>query len=105
MLLTVPSPFTSPVIPVQPPGGTGRQIRGGGHSVGVGVARRIRNSVGVAVAVGVVAVGGGFGPRATATGLVRWIFVPSPSWPSQLRPQHLTSPVVVMTQLCSPPPR
>ena len=40
---------------------------------------------------------------ATATGLGRFVFVPSPSWPAALPPQHSTVPSVSRAQLCDEP--
>jgi hypothetical protein len=35
----------------------------------------------------------------TSTGIVRLIVVPSPNWPYQFAPQHLTPPAVVNAQV------
>ena len=39
----------------------------------------------------------------TSTGVLRCVFVPSPSWPTLLRPQHLTPPAVVSAQVWKSP--
>src|SRR5439155_12116393 len=39
----------------------------------------------------------------TATGVWRSVVVPSPSWPSALRPQHLTPPALVSAQVWKSP--
>src|SRR5437867_2813251 len=39
----------------------------------------------------------------TATGLWRWVFVPSPSSPYVLSPQHLTPPALVSAQVWNSP--
>src|SRR5262249_42867022 len=39
----------------------------------------------------------------TATGIERSVLVPSPSWPYELSPQHLTAPAVVSAQLWRSP--
>jgi hypothetical protein len=35
----------------------------------------------------------------TATGVLRFVVLPSPSWPSKLRPQHCTAPVLKRAQV------
>ena len=39
----------------------------------------------------------------TATGVDWFAVLPSPNWPSLLRPQQRTAPAVVRAQVCSPP--
>src|SRR3990172_345410 len=39
----------------------------------------------------------------TSTGVVRFVVVPSPSWPLALEPQHLRPAAAVRAQVCEPP--
>src|SRR5436190_360454 len=39
----------------------------------------------------------------TSTGVRRWVFVASPSWPLELSPQHLTPPPAVRAHVWVPP--
>src|ERR1019366_4299969 len=39
----------------------------------------------------------------TATGVLDWVTVPLPSWPSAFNPQHQTAPALVKAQACESP--